>query len=250
MQTATDFSSHTLTGTFSTKHFPQSLGHCLKERQTQFGGMAIASPCNRGRATQVEGNHHKWPEQALCLPHGVRTTQHHFRDVQHHTRFLPQTKQRPKWPTKVPTWVDRGFKTMQVLLQLREMADKGQSFSIPSAKWHQNKPGWRKPGAASLCLTAFQMNSYWHLIITLDKQSFPTEKSKWYLLTKTLCIPRQVCTHFAFCTLITNLQRNHLIPGHTPSERTRWDVLNNFKYLGTEYTEVSQNTYFSLRREK
>lgn len=151
----TDFWSYTLTGTFTTEHFLLSISHSLKEQQARFGGMVIASSCNRGCVNQVKGNHHKSPEQALCLPHVITTTQHHFRDITHHTRFLPQTKQGPNWPTRVPTWVDRGFETEQMLLQLREMAEKGQSLSIPSAEWHQNKPGWKKPGAAPLCLTAF-----------------------------------------------------------------------------------------------
>lgn len=35
-----------------------------------------------------------------------------------------------------------------------------------------------------------------------------------------------------------------------PFRKRGWDVLHKFKYLGTEYTEVPQNTYFSLGEEK
>lgn len=35
-----------------------------------------------------------------------------------------------------------------------------------------------------------------------------------------------------------------------PFRKRRWDVLHEFKYLGTEYIEVSQNTYFSLGERK
>lgn len=140
----------------------QCLGHCLKEQQAQFGGIATASPCSSGCVTQVEGNH-KWPEQALCLPHGITTTQCHFRDITHHTKFLPQTKHGPNWPTKVPTWVERThmggeallcFKTMQVLLQLREMAVKGRVS--PSLLQTDIKISLdEKSLGLLLCLTAF-----------------------------------------------------------------------------------------------
>lgn len=55
-----------------------------KERQAQFGGVAIASPCSRDGVKQVEGDHHRSPEQALCLPGAtptITTTWCHFRET-------------------------------------------------------------------------------------------------------------------------------------------------------------------------
>lgn len=138
----------------------QMTSYCTPQQPPNTLHQISATDWRRGRSGLVA-----WPLQipvfirlkgppkvsSASKPYAHQMPPHHHNHTVPLQMLLPQTKCSPNWPAMV----GKGFETTQVPPQLGETADKGRSLPVASTEWHWNKPGWKKPSAASLCLFAF-----------------------------------------------------------------------------------------------